>query len=123
MPARQKGEVTEMLGRVLDWIWDLQGLTCREAARLAANAMDRSLTFRERVKLFMHGLLCSYCRNYRRHLRFLRKWVRRMSDPALSPLETRMPSASASRIKKRLESEISQRTRLEGRLRQAQEDV
>ena len=112
----QKGEVTEMLGRVLDRIWGLQGLTCREAARLAGNAMDRSLTFRERIKLFMHGLLCSYCRNYRRHLRFLRKWVRSMSDPALSPLGTRMPSASASRIRKRLESEISQRTGLEVQL-------
>jgi hypothetical protein len=105
--ASQKGQVTEMLRHVLDWLCHLQGLTCREATRLAAHAMDRPLNFSERVKLFMHGLLCSYCRNYMRQLRLLRKWVRRLSDPDVSPLGTGMPSASASRIKKRLESEIS----------------
>jgi len=97
-----------MSRRVLDWLWDLQGLTCREATRLAANAIDRPLTFRERVKLSMHGLLCSYCRNYARQVRYLRKWVRRMSEPGVSPLGTELPSGSASRIKKRLENEISQ---------------
>ena len=95
-----------MLRRVLDWLWDLQGLTCREATRLSANAMDRSLTFRERVKLFMHGLLCGYCRNYMRQLRFLRKQLRRMGEPNVSPFGTELPTASAFRIKKRLESEI-----------------
>ena len=96
-----------MLRRALDWLWELQGLTCREATRLAALAMDRPLNFSERVKLSMHGLLCSYCRNYMSQLRLLRKWVRRESGPDVSPLGTQMPSASASRIKKRLESEIS----------------
>jgi len=96
-----------MLRRVLDRLWDLQGLTCREATRLAANAMDRPLTFRERVKLSMHGLLCSYCRNYVRQLRFLRKWVRRMSPPDATSPGAELPSASVSRIKKRLKSEIS----------------
>jgi hypothetical protein len=96
-----------MLRRVLDWLWDLQGLPCREAIRLAANAMDRPLTFRERVKLSMHGLLCSYCRSYMRQLRFVRKWVRRMSAPDASPSSTELPTVSASRIKKTLEREIS----------------
>ncbi|MFZ0709893.1 MAG: hypothetical protein WAM53_07625 [Terrimicrobiaceae bacterium] len=99
--------MTEMLHRLLDWLWDLQGLTCREATRLAANAMDRSLTARERVKLAMHGVLCSYCRNYRRQLRFLRKCVRRMSDPNASAVRSELPAASASRIKGALEKEIS----------------
>jgi hypothetical protein len=63
-----------MLRRVFDWLCDLQGLTSREATRLAANAMDRPLTVRERVKLSMHSLLCSYCRSYMRQLRFVRKW-------------------------------------------------
>jgi hypothetical protein len=95
-----------MFHRVLDWPWDLQGLTCHEATRLAANAMDRPLTFRERVKLSMHGLLCSYCRNYMRQLRFVRKWVRHMSSSDASPSSTELPMVSASRIKKTLEREI-----------------
>jgi hypothetical protein len=96
-----------MFRRVLDWLWDLQGLTCREVTRLGANAIDRPLTFRERVKLSMHGLLCSYCRNYMRQLRFVRKWVRRMSAPDASPSSTELPTVFASRIKKTLEREIS----------------
>lgn len=96
-----------MLRRVFDWLWHLQGLTCREATRLAAHAMDRPLTFGERVKLSTHGLLCSYCRKYMRQLRLLRRWVRHANDPDVSPPGSGMPSASAARIKKRLESEIS----------------
>jgi hypothetical protein len=96
-----------MLRRMLDWLWDLQGLTCREATRLAANAMDRPLTFRERVKLSMHNLLCSYCRSYMRQLRFVRKWVRSMRVPDASPSVTELPTFSSSRIKKALEMETS----------------
>jgi hypothetical protein len=69
-----------MIQSVLDWIWRIQGLTCREATRLSASAMDRLLTIRERVKLLARSVLCSYCRNYLRQLRFLRKWARHMID-------------------------------------------
>jgi hypothetical protein len=92
---------------MLDRLWDLQGLTCREATRLAANAMDRPLTFRERLKLSMHNLLCCYCRSYRRQLCFVRKWVRSMRVPDASPSVTELPTVSASRIKKALERETS----------------
>jgi hypothetical protein len=96
-----------MLRRVLDGLCAIQGLTCREATRLAANAMDRRLAFRERMKLCLHKLLCSYCRDYGRQLRFLRKCLRRLSISDHPPSVPEIPPASASRIKKRLESEIS----------------
>jgi hypothetical protein len=96
-----------MLQRLLDGLWNLQGLTCREATRLSANAMDRSLTARERVKLALHGMLCGYCRNYRRQLRFVRKCVRRLSNPDAPFFRAELPADSASRIKRTLEREIS----------------
>lgn len=99
--------MTEMLRRALELLWALQGLTCREATRLAAHAMDRPLTLRERLKLSLHNLLCRYCRNYARQLRFLRKWVRHDNSRNADFPEPRIPKASASRIKMRLESEIS----------------
>lgn len=96
-----------MLRLVREWLWDVHGLTCLEATRLAARGMDGPLTFRERVKLSMHSLLCGYCRNYRRQLRLLRKWMRRFSvHDALSP-GPKIPAVSASKMKKRLEREIS----------------
>lgn len=97
-----------MIQQVLDWIWEIQGLTCREATRLSASAMDRPLTIRERGNLFIHRLLCGYCRNYRRQLRLLRKWTRRLGRPDVPTGAAGMPSASASRIKKRLMSEVPQ---------------
>ena len=40
-----------MLRRALESLWALQRLTCREATRLAAHAMDRPLTLGERLRL------------------------------------------------------------------------
>jgi hypothetical protein len=96
-----------MLRRVQKWLWDARGLTCREATRLAARAMDQPLTISERVRLLVHSLLCGYCRNYARQLALLRKWARRLSAPNAPSLEPGMPAVSASRIKKRLASETS----------------
>ena len=48
-------------------------LTCRHAARLLSEALDRPLSARERTALRLHTLLCIGCRNYRRQLSFLRE--------------------------------------------------
>ena len=87
-------------------LWDIQRLTCREVTRLCSQAMDRRLTFHERVSLCVHSLLCSYCRNYIRQIRLLRRYARHTSERADSALQHGLPSSSASRIKKRLETEV-----------------
>jgi hypothetical protein len=97
-----------MIARLMAWLWEIQGLTCREAIRLSGIASERSLTFRERVNLCLHHSLCSHCRNYARQLRLLRKWLRRLNDPDASPTGMAMSSAATVRIKKRLKSECSQ---------------
>jgi hypothetical protein len=89
-------------------LWDIQGLTCREATRLSAKAMDRRLTLRERASLCVHGLLCGYCRNYIHQIRLLRKWARRMGELEISTSRQRLPSSSACRIKKQLETKMAQ---------------
>jgi hypothetical protein len=87
--------------------WKIQRSTCREMTRLCSQAMDRRLTFYEHVSLCAHSLLCSYCRNYICQIRLLRRWARRMSEREVSTSRQRLPSNSASRIKQRLESEMS----------------
>ena len=96
-----------MLRTIQKWLWDVQGLTCREATRLAARTMDQPLSMSERVRLFLHGLLCTYCGNYARHLRLLRRWTLRLSAPNAPSSGPGMPAASAARIKKKLDNEIS----------------
>ena len=91
-----------MIGQTLG---DIQRSTCREVTRLCSQAMDRRLTFHEQVSLCVHSLLCGYCRNYIRQIRLLRRCVRHMSELADAACQHGLPSSSASRIKKRLETE------------------
>jgi hypothetical protein len=84
------------------WLWGVHGLTCQETTHLAAKAMDQPLTIGEHVKLFLHSLLCGYCRNYARQLQLLRKWARRVSAPFG---RTRHAGGLNLRIKRKLDSE------------------
>ena len=88
-----------MWEKFIGWIWKLQGLTCREAIRLSARAMDMPLTFGERARLVAHMILCRWCRAYFRQLRLLRRWTRNLADAETSPLAPELPSKSAEKIK------------------------
>jgi hypothetical protein len=47
-------------------------LSCRESTRLMSEARERALTWGERVGLRLHLLMCVGCRNFGKHLHFLR---------------------------------------------------
>ncbi|MBK8133670.1 MAG: zf-HC2 domain-containing protein [Gammaproteobacteria bacterium] len=46
--------------------------SCRESTRLMSEARERALTRGERVGLRLHLLMCAGCRNFGKHLDFLR---------------------------------------------------
>jgi len=48
-------------------------VTCKEASRIGSEALDRKLSFRERVLLRMHLALCEGCRRVHAQYRFLRR--------------------------------------------------
>ncbi len=52
-------------------------LSCREATRLMSEAQERSLSWRERVALMFHAMMCSGCRNARKQFLLLRQAIRR----------------------------------------------
>lgn len=60
-------------------------LKCTEATRLLSEAEDRRLAPGERIRLRLHVLACSACRNFGRQLPFLRDAMRayrmRPDDP------------------------------------------
>jgi hypothetical protein len=85
--------------------WHSQRFPCREVIRLGSQAMDKRLTFPERVSLWGHSLLCSYCRNYIRQIGLLRRCARQMGGLAGSAFQPGLPPGSAARIKKRLKIE------------------
>jgi hypothetical protein len=99
--------VIRMLPRLREWLWAAHHLSCREATRLAARENEGSLTFRERCQLATHTALCVYCARYRRHLRFLRKWMRHLDVADASSSVQALSTSAASRIKTKLDREIS----------------
>ena len=48
-------------------------LSCHQATRLASDAQERPLTFKEKVSLKMHTMMCSGCRNFENSMNTLRK--------------------------------------------------
>ena len=46
-------------------------LKCREAAQLVSESLDRKLSWRERVQVTLHLLMCKICARFRRQTRFL----------------------------------------------------
>jgi hypothetical protein len=85
-----------MWERVLDWIWDLHGMNCREAVRLSSHALERRLTLSERFALWCHHRLCRWCLAYSRQIRAMRRWMRTMRETAPGP---RLAKERAARIK------------------------
>ena len=55
-------------------------LSCKEAARLVSQRLDRELGFGERVMLRVHLTICDGCTNFKDQVAFLRKAMSRLGD-------------------------------------------
>jgi predicted anti-sigma-YlaC factor YlaD len=55
-------------------------LSCKEAARLVSQGLDRKLGFGERVMLRVHLTICDGCTNFKDQVAFLRKAMSRLAD-------------------------------------------
>jgi predicted anti-sigma-YlaC factor YlaD len=55
-------------------------LSCKEAARLVSQRLDRELGFGERVMLRVHLTICDGCTNFNDQVAFLRKAMSRLGD-------------------------------------------
>jgi predicted anti-sigma-YlaC factor YlaD len=55
-------------------------LSCKEAARLVSQRLDRELGFGERIMLRVHLTICDGCTNFSDQVAFLRKAVSRLAD-------------------------------------------
>ncbi|HVY65045.1 MAG TPA: zf-HC2 domain-containing protein [Gammaproteobacteria bacterium] len=76
-------------------------LTCRDATRLASEALDRRLTLRERVGLNVHLALCGLCRRYAAQIDFVRRAVARLAARS-GDLGAGLSAVGRDRIRRRL---------------------
>jgi len=56
-------------------------LTCKEAARLISEGLDRNLNVAERTALRLHVGICVACERVTRQFEFLRRAARRYPGP------------------------------------------
>lgn len=55
-------------------------LSCKEAARLVSQRLDRDLGFGERVMLRVHLTICDGCTNFKDQVAFLRRAVKQLES-------------------------------------------
>jgi hypothetical protein len=76
-------------------------LSCRRAAELASQGLDRPLRLRERVALGLHTLLCRLCGRYRRQLDFLQHACEQAEEHV--GLDIALSETARSRIREQIE--------------------
>lgn len=82
-------------------------LTCKDASHLISEGRERPLTFRQRLALKLHLMMCVYCRRFERQMVLLRKAMRELGRRAASndahiAEDTEFPSEARERIRKAL---------------------
>lgn len=54
------------------WVWQ-HTPHCTEILRLASQSLEQPLSFRTRVKMRLHFLICVWCERYDKQLKFLHR--------------------------------------------------
>ena len=75
---------------------------CRDAARAQSEMLDRALPPARRTGLWLHLLLCQWCRRYGLQIRFLRDAAREHQDELAGTEADGLSEAARERIKWRL---------------------
>ncbi len=55
-------------------------LNCKQNSELLSQALDRPVTFREKMAMRFHLMMCRGCRNYEKQLAFIRKAARELTS-------------------------------------------
>ena len=81
--------------------------SCREVSQLVSESLDRRLSWRERISVWMHVGMCSLCRTYRRQVLRLNRLVRgafRQGAPPGAVSDDGLSDEAKQDIKSRLSS-------------------
>ena len=55
-------------------------MNCKQATHLISQSQDKSLGWRERIKLRLHLLICTGCSNYNKHMDFISKAMKQFRN-------------------------------------------
>ncbi len=83
--------------------------TCRDATRLQSAALDARLSVSKRIGLQLHLLICSWCRRYGKHVRFLRQAAHDHPEKLVESTPQNLSAEARERIKKNLRAQSGER--------------
>jgi len=80
-------------------------LSCKDVSQLASKSLDTRLTWRERIGMRLHLLLCKLCRRYVRNLHLLHGMLAEARQADLEPLPfaVKMSDEGRQRIRRALD--------------------
>ena len=76
--------------------------SCRQAARLQSDALERPLSASQRVGLRFHLFVCKWCRLYGEQLRFLKDATQSHTDEMTEAIPQNLSAEARERIKLKL---------------------
>jgi hypothetical protein len=80
-------------------------LNCREASRAQSEQLDHPLPQATRIGLWLHLVICKWCRRYGGHIRFLRQTAHEHPDELTQAAPQQLSAEARDRIKQRLRQE------------------
>jgi hypothetical protein len=80
--------------------------TCRDASRLQSEALDHPLSAAKRLGLWLHLLICKWCRRYGKQIRFLHHQAHEHPDELTEALPQKLSPEARERMKQRLQSGV-----------------
>jgi hypothetical protein len=80
-------------------------LDCRQAARAQSEQLDHPLPRATRIGLWLHLVICKWCRRYGRQIRFLRQTAHEHQDELTKAGPQQLSAEARDRIKQRLNRE------------------
>lgn len=79
-------------------------LSCKQASQLLSQSLDRRLSWRERMGLRLHLMVCDVCQRFGKQLAIMRSAVRQMVRASEQDEQVRLPVEAKGRITKVIES-------------------
>lgn len=79
--------------------------SCKEAARLQSEALDKKLSLLQRIGLRLHLTMCKLCKRYSQQIRYLRAMAGESSQDESLPPSRCLSTEARARIQRKINSE------------------
>ncbi len=80
-------------------------LNCKAAVRLQSEALEHQLSFRQRLGLRLHLLLCVWCRRYGKQIAFIHHAAHSHPDEMTKIVPQQLSSEARERLRQKIRAE------------------